>query len=260
MSEESPAVLARRWLLQSSHGALGTVSVDEKSAGWPFLSVVPYALTAQGEPYILTAGIAQHTRNMQADSRASIMIRENKGDGDPQTGWRLTLLGRMKKMAEDSVSKEEYEVLSARYRERVPKADSYLAMHGFDYWRLDVERVRFIAGFGRITWLESGDIRRNLADDALKEGGPGIIEHMNKDHGGALVLIARAFCADEEDCDVAEMTAVDSSGFFLKTGQELQYISFGRDIEATEARSVFVSLSQKARLIVEERSRNQGKN
>lgn len=259
--EQSPAELARAWLLGSKDATLGTLSVDEQSVGWPFLSVVPFALTPEGMPFILTAGIAQHTRNMKGDARASLMVQEKKEEGDPQSGWRLTLLGRMKPVRLEGtggegeahwVSPEAYEELNARYRERVPQARSYMATHGFNFWVLTVERVRFIAGFGRIYWLSGEDIAHDLGADELRAEGAGIISHMNEDHVSALDAMVSAFCSSESAPENTEMTAVDSSGFLVKSGGDLHYISFGRDIKLSEARTVFVNLSQKARAVVEE--------
>ena len=260
--EKSPAELARGWLLSSKDATLGTLSVDEQSMGWPFLSVVPFALTEEGQPFILTAGIAQHTRNMSGDARASLMVQQKKQEGDPQAGWRLTLLGLMKQVSvkaehKDSgdyhwVSPETYEELNARYRERVPQAKSYMATHGFEYWVLTVDRVRFIAGFGRITWLSGADVAHDLESDELRKGGPEIIAHMNEDHQSAIKAMLQAFCSLETVPEDAEMTAVDSSGLMIRSGGELHYISFGRNIPSSETRSVFVKLSQKARAIVEE--------
>lgn len=262
-SERSPEELARGWLLGAKNGTLGTLSVDEQTVGWPFLSVVPYALTPDGMPFILTAGIAQHTRNMKGDSRASLMVQEQKRDGDPQSGWRLTLLGRMKQVrVKDGtkggegdyhwLSSEAYEELNARYRERVPQARSYMATHGFSFWILTVERVRFIAGFGRIHWLSGADVAHDLDGDELRAEGAGIISHMNEDHVSALDAIVSAFSSSEKAPENTEMTAVDSSGFLVRSAGDLHYISFGRDIKLTEARTVFVNLSQKARAVVEE--------
>ncbi|MDF1663921.1 MAG: DUF2470 domain-containing protein, partial [Planctomycetota bacterium] len=262
--EQSPAELARSWLLGSKDATLGTLSVDEHTVGWPFLSVVPYALAPDGMPFILTAGIAQHTRNMKGDPRASLMVQERKAEGDPQSGWRLTLLGRMKQVRVEKkdgekaegdyhwVSSEAYDELNARYRERVPQARSYMATHGFQFWILALERVRFIAGFGRIHWLSGEDVTHDLAQDKLRTEGAGIISHMNEDHVSALDAIVSAFCASEKAPENTEMTAVDSSGFLVKSAGDLHYISFGRDIELSEARTVFVKLSQKARAVVEE--------
>ena len=59
--------------------------------GFPFGSVVPYCLDANGWPLILISRIAQHTKNLQADPRCSLLVAE-RGAEDVQATGRLTLL------------------------------------------------------------------------------------------------------------------------------------------------------------------------
>jgi putative heme iron utilization protein len=63
---------ARRLLLAAKAGVLSTLSLDVP--GFPFGSVVPYCLDRGGLPLILVADIAQHTRNLLADPRASLTV------------------------------------------------------------------------------------------------------------------------------------------------------------------------------------------
>ena len=170
---------ARAWLAAGTQASLGTLSADPASEGWPFQSIVPYALDERGRPLLLLAGIAQHTRNLARDPRASLLVCQPDAP-DPQAGWRLTLLGRMRRLRRtgraarasdgsdaaapvgDDASDEEmgeaaYEALVDRYRARVPSAGSYLeaGSHGFRLWRMsEVTRVRAIGGFGRIAWID----------------------------------------------------------------------------------------------------------
>src|SRR5579863_4510394 len=78
-----------------------------------------------------------------------------------------------------------------------------------------------------------------------------IIQHMNTDHGDALVLLARAFAGIESQ--EALMTSVDRLGFQvrLKTqdGTRGARIAFLREVSSpTEARSVLVDMVAQARV------------
>ena len=83
--------------------------------GIPACSVVPFALDADGAPFILIAQIAAHTRNLREDNRASLFIRQGKEGGDPQAQWRATLSGYMEKLVtpgdESQASAAGYETL-----------------------------------------------------------------------------------------------------------------------------------------------------
>ncbi len=243
--DEDPAAGVRRRLLAAPSGALATLSADRVTEGYPFGSVVPFALTPEGEPFILAASIAQHTRTMRRDPRASLLVQEPQpaSGGDPQAGWRVTLLGRMREIAAG-------EGLAARYAERVPDASAYLATHDFAFWKMDVVRVRSIAGFGEICWVEAGAIRRDPHGEGLGAAAPGIIEHMNADHEGALLAMCAGFRAVRPA--KARMVEVDRAGFLVRTEapEGLLHFSFGREIRAADAREVFVALARRARAAI----------
>src|SRR5262249_58347666 len=57
-------------------GALSTVS--RKHPGWPFGSVMPYALDDSGRPLFLISAMAMHTQNLQADPRASLLVNQTE--------------------------------------------------------------------------------------------------------------------------------------------------------------------------------------
>lgn len=57
------ATQARELLLKEYRGVLSTHS--KSMPGFPFGSVVPYCLDADGNPLILISRIAQHTHNLQ---------------------------------------------------------------------------------------------------------------------------------------------------------------------------------------------------
>jgi hypothetical protein len=60
--------------------------------GFPFGSVVPYCLDAQGWPLILISRIAQHTHNLQKDPKCSLLVgergRRRAGRGAPDLPGR----------------------------------------------------------------------------------------------------------------------------------------------------------------------------
>lgn len=241
------AAQARQALLATTSGALATLSADEATLGWPFGSIAPFALTPEGAPAILIADIAQHTRNLRRDPRASLLVQERVApDGDPQAGWRLTFLGRMRPAGGDDPGVRE--ALHARYVERVPGAPAYFATHGFESWTMEVVRARWIGGFGDIRWLEAREVLRDPGGAGMAAAAPRIIAHMNEDHAGALAAIVEARHGFRP-AGGATMVAVDRTGFLARTRapDRLVHVSFGREISAGEARDVFVALAGEAR-------------
>ena len=77
--------------------------------------------------------------------------------------------------------------------------------------RLEVEHVRYVGGFGRMSWVEPGDYAE-AEPDPLASHATGIVSHMNADHAAALVELCHA-SAGRVDVTAARMTAVDRYGF-----------------------------------------------
>ena len=96
---------ARKLLLGEYHGILSTHSQDVP--GYPFGSVMPYCLDADGQPIILISRIAQHTKNVEADPRVSLIISQS-GVDDVHTGGRLTWLGDVEKLEADQDLQDRY--------------------------------------------------------------------------------------------------------------------------------------------------------
>jgi heme iron utilization protein len=230
----------RRWLIESRVATFATLSVDARCAGSPFCSIVPYALDARGRPIVQIASIAAHTQNVKADPRASLFVHE--GAADPQAGWRVTLVGRMK-----PVPAAENEEALARLVERVPKALEYEATHDFSLWRLDIEHVRCIAGFGRIAWVDAATVVRDPLGAGLSEAAPGAVAHMNADHAESM----REMCTGLAGFTPAraEAVAIDRTGMLVrcKEPDRLVHFSFGREIDAAALRTAVVDIVKRAR-------------
>lgn len=249
--ENHPELLdeTRSRLLGARMGSLSTLSLAEGIEGYPFGSLAPYALTRELSPVFFLSGLAEHTRNLRADPRASLLIRDPETREDPQRSWRLTLVGRLVPVQEEGAFREE---LVARFLERVPGASLYLRLPDFHPWVMEVERVRSIAGFGRIHWVPPGALGEIPGAAALTQAAPGILEHMNEDHGEALRDLCRGLRGQE--VRVARIESLDSLGFLVRThGPDgLHWFSFPEPLQVENARKVFVELTREAREALQE--------
>ena len=222
-------------LRASRSGVLSTLS--KRADGWPFGSLVPYAVSRRSEPIILIARIAEHTKNIEADSRVSLLVHEPLGE-DVQAGGRLTIMGHARRIAT-----EEVEDAAARYLVRVKGAASYMETHDFHFHSVSLERLRYIGGFGKIHWLEpSGWTERK---DPLADAAPGILAHMNADHADALRLMVRAIAALETT--TAQMIGVDAFGFDVATDARRVRLEFPERATPENIRRIMVAMTVEAR-------------
>jgi putative heme iron utilization protein len=131
-------------LHQTSHGALATHSTQ--LPGYPYATVLPFVVDEQHCPVFLISGLAEHTKNLDADGRASFLVTET-GAGDVLNGARMTLVG-------DVVAIEASPGLVTRYVRYFPDGQNYLALGDFRFFRFTPRRLRLIAGFGHMGWME----------------------------------------------------------------------------------------------------------
>lgn len=154
---------ARHILRQCDFGALATQSA--KLPGYPFVSHAPLALDAAGRPLMLFSRLAEHSRNLEADPRASLMVSVPGSDAQAQP--RLTLLGELRPAGVEPASRERY----LRYH---PDAATYLGFGDFRFFRLDVLALRLVGGFARAGWIApegwSGRVLGDEDEAALRAG------------------------------------------------------------------------------------------
>src|ERR1039457_1764596 len=72
--EPSFAERARTLMHSGRIGSLSTLS--RKQPGFPFGSLMPFALDVQGRPIFLVSTMAMHTQNLQADPRARLFVKQ----------------------------------------------------------------------------------------------------------------------------------------------------------------------------------------
>ncbi len=219
-------------------------SVAKEPAGFPYGSFVTYAMEG-ADPVFFISELAEHTKNLRADSRASLLIAEG-GEDDPLANARVTLIGSAR-LLEDS---GEREAAKNAYLETHPNAQYYIEYSDFGFWRIDVESARYIGGYGRMSWLEIEDWRSGRPDPIAAHAA-GILSHMNADHADALVSYCRAF-SKATDTTAATMTSVDRYGFEMsaQTGAGPRPVRLAFDAEIAtpdEARGQLVAMVKRAR-------------
>lgn len=222
-----------------SLGTLGTLStVSRKRSGYPFGSLMPYAIDEAGRPIFLISNMAMHTQNLQADPRASLFVAQ-VAEGDPLGTARATLVGDVLPVPEDEASQARQ-----RYLSRYENSRSWVDFKDFGFFRLQPLDIYYVGGFGVMGWVTAEDYQYAQIDP-LADAAPGILQHMNADHVPAMILLAKAHAGF--DATDAAMTAVDRLGFYLRlrTGEGMKgtRINFFREVHnADEARRVLVEM------------------
>ena len=204
-------------LRNSSEGVLSTISV--RNEGYPFGSFVTYITDVDRSVIIYASNIAQHTINLKENSKSCLTLFKIDDDLDKQNSSRMTLLGDLQ-----SISEKEIDEIRARFEEFLPESKKYAAMHDFNFYRLHIDQIRWIGGFGKIAWLDNKDWKQ--FKPKWMSNQTSIIDHMNKDHTKNISasLNAQHNVQDPE----AKMFALSIDGYFVKSEDEIYFISFER--------------------------------
>ncbi|HSE96806.1 MAG TPA: DUF2470 domain-containing protein [Blastocatellia bacterium] len=236
----------RALIEEERNGVLSTLS--KRLRGWPFGSITPFALSATGEPLILISEIAEHTRNLRQDARASLIVQDTRALADPQAGARVTLIGYAAPVAGPYLDDGR-----ARYLKYFPNSASFFDAHDFSLFRIAATDVRYIGGFGEIYWLKGDDVidaSSASAIDPLARQVEPICEHMNRDHSDALILYASAFAG--ASAESARMIHIDSHGFDMVAVERGSHrhlrIDFASPVTtADDVREAMIGLVRRAR-------------
>jgi putative heme iron utilization protein len=207
---------------------------------------MPYVLDDHANPVFLISTMAMHTQNLLEDTRASLLVTQPDAGGEPLGASRVSLIGNVLPVPEADVP-EARKLYLARH------ADSkyWVDFGDFSFYRMSVVDVYYVGGFGVMGWVPASEYY-SAQPDPLADSAIGIIQHMNADHGDALILLTQAFAGIE--AQEAVMTSVDRLGFHvrLKTQEGMRgaRIAFLREVSSpAEAREVLVDMTAQARRI-----------
>lgn len=114
--------------------------------GYPFATVLPFALDSAHQPWVLMSELAEHCRNVRLDGRVSMLF--NESTEETLTARRMTIVGDLYAQSPDALTRQRL----LRYQ---PEFEDYLELGDFNFFRLQPRRVRYIGGFGQMGWQEA---------------------------------------------------------------------------------------------------------
>lgn len=212
-------------------------TLDVETGGGPYASLTLAACGHDGAPLLLLSDLARHSRNIAADGRVSLLFAKSTRDAIAQ--GRASVVGRAVPCDDP--------VLRKRFLARHTTAQTFVQFADFRLYRMDVDSVHFVGGFGNIHTLDRAEVMFDTAaagELALAE--PDIIAHMNADHSDSVNLYAHNLVG-RPGMDW-KLTGVDPEGIDLGRNDADARLDFGEPIKsADEARAALVKMAHAAR-------------
>lgn len=212
MPSDGDRLAARRLVRAAAHGALATRRAD----GTPFVSLSATATDHEGRPLMLLSQLAEHTRNLAADDRVSLLFEEARERPNPQTKPRVTLVGRARP-ADDAEAR-------ARYLARHPSAALYAGFADFAFFRLEVETAHYVAGFGRAVEMEADVLVAEAAARSLAASEAALLDGFAADPAIDPGLLARRLL--KRRGKAWSITGVDADGIDLALKARVHRLPF----------------------------------
>ena len=217
----APAALARRLVRMGLKASLATVDGE----GAPFVSLVLTATDWAGAPVLLLSRLAQHTRNLERDQRASLLFEDAVNAGHPLDRARVSLQAVAERLAEPDA-----DGVGDRFLRRHEDARGYASFADFSFWRMRPMGAHLVAGFARIHSLAREDMLvPTEGAAALLAGESLVLAELNRVLEGAAGACLGAKSA----------TGVDPEGVDLLSNGNALRIDFGAPcltpMEAVEA-------------------------
>ncbi len=276
----SHAERCRTLFARARHGALSTLAHEPK--GFPFGSLIALACDEDGCPLLLLSDLAEHSQNLREAPQASILVvgdptsvplgngavlgvggawspsEANSGGGvgerervaraarDALALPRATLLGTCTRITEEGAARHARGTFLAVH----PEATAYATFKDFAMYRVEPVGLRFVGGFGRMSWVTRVEYAR-AEPDPVAANESSMITHMNDDHPDSVLAYARAF-GHIDGATRAFITAIDRYGFDLLAvtpdGEQRVRIPFPTEVESMDgARRVLIALVRDAR-------------
>lgn len=151
--EPTNAQKAHDLLKEGDGGILATINGDK-----PYVSSTPFVLNKEGQPVIFISDLARHTKNLDKNGNASLIVNKPDADGSYFNGSRVTLSGEFV-IVDDA---DEIATLRKIYMDRYKEAEEWADLGDFNYYKLDIKDIYFIGGFGEIHGIELDDYKKAL--------------------------------------------------------------------------------------------------
>jgi len=220
-----PAEVAVRNLVEyAKHAHMSTLTSQayHRRAGYPFGSIVEFAVDGQGYPVLPLSSLSMTMRNLAANPRCALQVQAPGWSG--LSNARVTLFGDV--FPVDPRSLPQVQELFREKSQRLGSGfHSAYSVNSKYYVMSNVVDILFIGGYGTVQWIKPKDYSA-ARPDAILERSTEILATLN----GTFATEMKALLPEVDD---VYFIAVDQRGVELRTrrGTEdvVQRIRFQKD-------------------------------
>lgn len=219
-----PPVAVRNLMEQAEHAHLATVMsrMHHRRAGFPFCSLVQYAVDRGGHPVFPMSPLAIHTRNLEQDPRASLVVEMPGWSGEANA--RVTLFGHVHLLPEHMQAPAQ-EVFRDKANGRVYGE----GWGNFNFWRMNtISDVYFIGTFGTVQWVDVAAYKGASPDSIVSGDIHSVLNELNQRFASSIRPLF------DDRADDSSIVSIDRRGadVRLRRGADhtMERLRFSRDV------------------------------
>jgi len=181
---------------------------------YPFGTLVSYLLNENGEPYMLLANNAVHSRNIGGNAKVALYVQNPATPG--QKGARVTLVGEIERITDAAELKDCSEIYADRFPDLAQPLEDERFEKYFSMFKIRIKDIYYVSGFGVVTnWVSVDDYKKSEADP-LAEFSSQLVDEWNKSRSADYQSLVRAFFGEElglQEVESPRITFLDRFGF-----------------------------------------------
>mmetsp|Transcript_12215 Transcript_12215/g.19194 ORF Transcript_12215/g.19194 Transcript_12215/m.19194 type:complete len:395 (+) Transcript_12215:431-1615(+) len=181
---------------------------------YPFGTLVSYLLNEKGQPYMLLAKNAAHTRNIGGNPKVAMYVQDPASSG--QKGARVSLVGEIQEITDAQELKDCKEFYADRFPEQAQPIEDERFERFFSMYKLVIKDIYYVSGFGVQTcWVKPDDFEAAEADP-LAVFATQLVDEWNVRCQEDFQSMAMAFFGQElglENVNQPRVTFLDRFGF-----------------------------------------------
>lgn len=233
--DKDPGFVARRLIRTGRQATLATLDGD--SGGGPYASLALTACGHDAAPLMLLSDLARHSQNIARDGRVSLLFAKYGRDAIAQA--RVSVIGRAA-LCDDPL-------LRRRFLTRHASAQGFSQFTDFRLYRVEIDSVHYVGGFGRIHTLAREQVVFDTSGaDELAAAEGDIVDHMNNNHAQSLTLCAHNLIG--RSGVEWRLTGIDPEGIDLARNDAEARLDFDMVVHgAEEAHTALAHLARAAR-------------
>lgn len=202
----SPALAVRNLVEQAKIAHLCTLmsNMHHRRAGFPFGTLTDFASDGSGFPIFCLSPVAIHTRNIQEDSRCSLIVQLPGWSG--LANARVTIFGDVYQLP-PNLQRDAKEIFNRK--QAAERKDGWVMGNNIFFRMHRISDIYFVGGFGTVQWVDVAEYAATSPDSIVLDNPHKTLQILNERHADTL---RKVMSHNNQPAEDAAFISIDRRG------------------------------------------------